>query len=237
MRFELIRNIDPTRPETWQDKIFITIDLDWCKDLMLEMVIDLLEEHNTKATFFVTHQTPLLERIRKNPNFELGIHPNFNPLLEGNQIYGKNYKEVIDFFMEIVPEAVSIRSHSITQNSKILDYLCEKSIKYDLNTFLSFNSGIIAKPFIYRNGLIKVPYFWEDDVALILKGGFDLKSLLDYEGIKVFNFHPIHIFLNTDHIHRYEQAKNLTSYKEFALNINKTNYGTCNFFLDLIKGG
>ncbi len=147
-KFELIRNIDPTRPETWQDKIFITIDLDWCKDLMLEMVIDLLEEHNTKATFFVTHQTPLLERIRKNPNFELGIHPNFNPLLEGNQIYGKNYKEVIDFFMEIVPEAVSIRSHSITQNSKILDYLCEKSIKYDLNTFLSFNSGIIAKPLL-----------------------------------------------------------------------------------------
>ena len=80
-RFGLIREIRPERPETWRGRVFLTLDLDWACDGVLEDTIDLVEGEDVSATWFVTHDTPLLERIRSNPRFELGIHPNFNGLL------------------------------------------------------------------------------------------------------------------------------------------------------------
>ncbi|MBK7450428.1 MAG: hypothetical protein IPJ47_13810, partial [Anaerolineales bacterium] len=99
----------------------MTFDIDWAHDDVLNDTIDLVEEANIAATWFVTHETPLLSRLRANSKFELGLHPNFNFLLEGDIRNGKNCHEVIDRMYAIVPEAVSARSHSMTQNSGILE--------------------------------------------------------------------------------------------------------------------
>lgn len=64
----------------YQKTIYLTFDIDWAHDTILEYTVDLLEKHEVAATFFVTHDTPVLNRLRDNPLFELGIHPNFNPL-------------------------------------------------------------------------------------------------------------------------------------------------------------
>ena len=102
---------------------------------MLSYTLDIIEKHNIKATFFVTHETKLLVRMWNNPNIELGIHPNFNPLLNGDFRYGKNFEEVIEYYKNIVPEAVGVRSHSMTQNSPILDTFEKFGLIYDCNTF------------------------------------------------------------------------------------------------------
>lgn len=102
MVFGNIGEIDLENPGSYQ-KIFLTFDIDWASDEVLEYCIDIVEKANIKATWFVTHETPLLGRLRANPNFELGIHPNFNPLLEGNFAYGKNYKEVFKVFFKYCP--------------------------------------------------------------------------------------------------------------------------------------
>jgi len=72
------------------------------------------------ATWFVTHDTPLISRLRTNSKFELGIHPNFDFLIQGEPRNGGNAQEVVARLLEIVPEAKSVRSHSMTQSSRLL---------------------------------------------------------------------------------------------------------------------
>jgi hypothetical protein len=54
---------------------------------------------------------------------------------------------------------------------------------------------------------VKVPHFWEDDAAFIYKEKIDIKLLCDRRGLKVFDFHPIHAFLNTENTKRYESTR------------------------------
>jgi hypothetical protein len=96
--------IRPEEPSTWQDKLVLSIDIDWAHDEILADTIDLLDRSNVHATWFVTHDTPLLERLRANPNYELGIHPNFNGLLSGDLRQGATAVEVIERLLRFVPE-------------------------------------------------------------------------------------------------------------------------------------
>ena len=80
---------------SWQDQIFLTFDIDWALDAVLHDTIDLVEEAGVAATWYATHETPVLERLRSCQNYELGIHPDFNFLLEGDWRNGRNTGEVI----------------------------------------------------------------------------------------------------------------------------------------------
>jgi len=88
--FENIKIIYIENILSWQGKIFLTFDLDWCSDEVLCYTLEIIEKYDIKATFFITHYTPLLEKIRKNSNIELGIHPNFNYLLSRDFRYRQN---------------------------------------------------------------------------------------------------------------------------------------------------
>jgi len=232
MEFEKIQNINVEKESSWKDKIFLTFDVEWATDEVLSYTLDILQEKNIKATFFCTHQTSLLDKMRENPNIELGIHPNFNFLLNGDFRYGKNYKEVIEYYLKIVPEAVSVRSHSLTQNSSILQAFSDFGLKYDCNLFIPLNGHIENKPFYCcNNKLIRVPYFWEDDVYCSSNEKPDINEYISYIGPKIFDFHPIHIFLNTENLSQYEKYKHFPSESY----INKNRIGIKNFFQDLIK--
>ncbi len=82
--FEKISIINPEDPNSYNGKIFLTFDIDWAINDVLMSTIDIIEKYNIKATFFVTHRTELLERMDKNKNIELAIHPNFNYLTNGD---------------------------------------------------------------------------------------------------------------------------------------------------------
>lgn len=236
MKFENIKNINLENSSSWEDKIFLTFDIDWCSDEVLSFTLDIIEKNNIKATFFVTHETKLLDRMRANPNIELGIHPNFNPLLIGDFRYGKNFEEVIEYYKNIVPEAVGVRSHSMTQNSPILDTFEKFGLIYDCNTFIPYSSNIEVKPYNHwTDKLIKVPYFWEDDVHGIYGWKWDVKQFSNYNGIKVFDFHPIHVFLNTEHLDRYEKSREWHNCEENLPKHRYEGYGTHSFLIDLLK--
>ncbi len=56
----------------------ITLDVDWAPDFMIDAAAQALVDREVKATWFVTHASPAVERLREHPDlFELGIHPNF----------------------------------------------------------------------------------------------------------------------------------------------------------------
>mgnify|MGYP002632406607 CR=1 FL=1 len=236
MTFETISNI--TMDElSWKNKIFLTMDIDWACDGVFSSILDMIEENNLKVTLFITHNTSLSQRARVNPNIELGIHPNFNPLLLGDFIYGKNAEEVIQYYLNIVPEAKSVRSHSLTQNSHILNLFTKYNLKFDSNHFIPLQFGINVKPWKnWDNNLIKIPFIWEDDLHCVYDLDWDINLITNYEGLKVLAFHPTNLFLNTHIIEHYENAKkcfhDFECLKEL---VNKKEYGELNFFKDLIK--
>ena len=188
-------------------KIYLTFDIDWACDGVLADTIDLVEKADVAATWFVTHDTPLLGRLRENSKFELGIHPNFNFLLEGDFQNGRNAEEVIDCVLKIVPEAKAIRSHSMTQNSRLSQLFVDKGLTHDCNHLIPEQSGIPLKPWLLWNGLTKMPHFWEDDAVCIYEVNTPIRELLSRDGLKVFDFHPIHVFLNTEILDRYERTR------------------------------
>lgn len=208
-KFSTISTIDLDKPYSWQDPSFITLDIDWCHDEVLAYSINLLEQAGASATWFVTHNTPLLERLRANPKFELGIHPNFNFLLQGDSRNGRDAEEVVVRMLEIVPEAKSVRSHSMTQSSHLLNLFKDKGLQYDCNHFIPFQANIELKPYRLWNNLIKVTHSWEDDISCICGGHSTSLVNQGANQLNVFAFHPIHIFLNTKDLTLYEQTRSI----------------------------
>ncbi|WP_419765631.1 MAG: hypothetical protein ACNI28_03660 [Arcobacter sp.] len=234
--FDIIENIDVNDLE-WKNKIFLTFDIDWASDEVLEYTLDIIEKNNLKATVFVTHDTVLLDRMKSNKNIELGIHPNFNPLVNGDFRYGKNLKEVLEYYLNFVPNAKSVRSHDLKQKTELLKLFSEYGLTYDCNIYLPHNSGIINKPFKhFDNKLLRVPHFWEDDIHCLYEDSWIIDDYLKYDGIKVFDFHPIHIFLNTENLNRYENSREW--HREHALlqeHKNVNHIGVEGFLYDIIR--
>lgn len=211
MIFGKISEIDVNNPQSFQ-KIFLTFDIDWASDEVLEYCLNIVEKAGVKATWFATHKTPLLERILENPLFELGIHPNFNPLLEGNFCYGKNYEEVLKYYLDIVPKAKVMRSHSLAHSSRILMEAKKLGITHESNICIPYvaygmgGGGFSLLPYLNWDGLVRCPYHWADDVACMYENKIDIQKV-KREAYFVFGFHPIHIFLNTEKLERYEATR------------------------------
>ena len=137
--------------------------------------------------------------------------------------------------LKIVPEAKSIRSHSMTQSSRMIDIFKRKGLMFDCNSFIPHTSKIILKPFELWNGIIKVTHFWEDDVNLITNDQTNVSELINIEGIKVFNFHPIHIYLNNENLKRYENSRFCHNDQKRLNEFRFKGFGTQNILEQLLE--
>ena len=206
--FATIASVRVDDPATWDGRIFLTFDIDWAHDGVIAAAADLVEVAGVAATWFVTHDTPVLERLRANPLFELGIHPNFLPLLmQGNPSNGASAAEVVDRLLAIVPEAKSVRSHSLVQSGRLLELFRDKGLTHEANAFVPEHSGIRLAPWLDWFGMVKVPYSWEDDFWCDAPDRAGTDEVHARSGIRGYDFHPIHVFLNTETLGRYEAAR------------------------------
>ncbi|MDE5591399.1 MAG: hypothetical protein K2I63_00355 [Helicobacter sp.] len=62
------------------------------------------------------------------------------------------------------------------------------------------------KPFVNWDGLFRCPYHFADDVACMYPQKLCVESI-NKDSYMMFGFHPIHVFLNTESLQRYEQAR------------------------------
>jgi hypothetical protein len=197
--FGLISEVQANDPDTWRERVFLTFDLDWACDDVFNDTIDLLECAQVPATFFITHDTNCLERLRENPAFEIGIHPNFNSLIGATPIHkdSDSVSRILDNLLMLVPEAKAVRCHSLTQSSRLYDLFVDRGLTHECNTYIPSSAGITLYPWNTWQGLTKVPHFWEDDLNAY-DGSVDVQRLVhDTSGLKVLDFHPIHVFLNS----------------------------------------
>ncbi|WP_100655822.1 hypothetical protein [Alteromonas flava] len=220
-----------------QSFAYITLDIDWAPDFVLESVIEMVAKANVYATWFITHNTPLLETLAQNPKFELGIHPNFNFLLTGQRdpLGLTDYKQVIDHYMHLVPNAVSMRSHSLVQGPAIFAHALEKGIQIDSSLFVPASSNSASLTLLQDySGLKRAPYFWGDYAAFSDPKAVSASKLLQRDGLKIFNFHPIHLYLNSDSIERYSASKSAARNANAYAPLVNDGFGTKQRFEQLV---
>ena len=70
--------------------IFLSFDVDWAPDYMLEDLINILGK--TSATFMITHDSKCVRQIEEN--FSIGTHPN----LSKGSSQGEGIDECIEFY-------------------------------------------------------------------------------------------------------------------------------------------
>lgn len=182
------------------NSIFLTFDTDWLKDDYLQRTIDLLVEFDVKATFFATNESPLLQSLDP-AQFEIGLHPNFNKA--GRELD----LDALHRLKALFPQAVGTRSHTLLFGSRLLSSCHATGMLYESNIYLHKHLNLHPVP--RTKEMISIPFNWSDDKHIELERPFELGELptLDNPGLNVFNFHPVHIFLNTDVYQRYENAK------------------------------
>jgi hypothetical protein len=144
----------------------ITLDTDWAPDWAIDRCADLLIDRETKATWFVTHESDAIFRLRERPDlFELGIHPNFGP----DSSHGDTVEEVLEHCLEIVPEAACVRTHGLIQSPEIYDELIDlTAIRTDVSLFVLGGSAWVEPFRLYweNDMLVRIPFGWMDDTAL-----------------------------------------------------------------------
>lgn len=177
-----------------------TLDIDWAPEPVIEDTLALFEQFGVTCTIFATHRSRILDASRRDL-FEIGIHPNFNRLLAGQS---GDARAIIDELLEVYPDACGVRSHSMVQSTPLLDLFASKGLLYEANHFLPYWNGL--RPFRLWNGLLRIPYNWEDDIHFSYGRPFN-ESGLDQDALNVLDFHPVHVFLNTDTPDHYALAR------------------------------
>lgn len=212
--------------------IAFTSDIDWAPEEIIADTINLFEFYGVKCTFFSTHHSIELSKSSKKL-FEIGIHPNFNPILNGQS--NKRPEDILDDILDIHPDSIGIRSHSMLQSTNLLQLFADKKLIYEANHFMPYQTNI--KPFRLWTGMIRIPYNWEDDVHWAYGNTFDSCGMdLNNDNLIVFDFHPIHIYLNTENKFRYNEAKKHYNDPKTLLNYrNKEVKGTRDLLVSLLS--
>ncbi len=189
--------MDGTLRDTMSDLIAVTLDTDWAHDEVIAYTMDILNEHGVRATYFATNESPVLKKV-DGSRFEIGIHPDFNGTLD--------HESKIKELLSIYPDAKGVRSHTLFHSWSIMDLFKKYGFVYDSNIIMPYFPGL--RPIVWFNNVVRIPYFWEDEVHLLFGKQCEPRTLMMGEaGLKIYNFHPIHIFLNTEDLGRIEAAR------------------------------
>jgi hypothetical protein len=220
-------------------QVAITLDIDWAPDWMIDAAAAPLVEHRVKATWFVTHASAAVDRLRLHPElFELGLHPNCLP----GSTHGATEDEALRHVRALAPEAVSMRTHGLYQTTA---FLLKAARDYGVKVDASLLLPGVAWPGVVRlrywgAELLRVPYCWEDGCELSAeRPDWTLANpALCGEGRTVLAFHPWHIALNTPSYECYRQlreaAGNGLAQAELAARSWQGN-GAGTFFQDLAR--
>ncbi len=219
----------------------MTLDIDWAPDFVIDAVAEKLMARRVRATWFVTHDSPAVRRLQDHDALlELGLHPNFLP----GSSHGESVTEVLSFMRDILPDARAMRTHGLVQSTSILSEAVDSGIDIDLSLFMPHTTHL-SPHFLQlkegRNGLVRLPYFWEDDFATYEQSSrlaLDTEAL-NRPGLKVFDFHPIHIYLNTEEMARYAALKQQGPLPKLSCGdvdkwINRSGFGTGTLFDELL---
>lgn len=218
-----------------KETIFLSFDIDWVPDYMLQFTADLVS--HLDVSFMHTHASPVSAKIIEH--FPSGIHPN----LQKNSDQGESIEEAINFLSNLGVSFKTCRFHTLTAGYPDLIKLSEHGTKLDSSTIL-FNGKNILPTYHHDLDMILAPYFWEDGVYLRGKNLRGNQNIIDWDtpGLKIFDFHPLDIYLNTSSMNQrniFKEAvtKLQNTEEKFSSSFinNDGDYGSRDILIDLIS--
>lgn len=215
----------------------LTFDSDWCPDWMLEEVLEILESRELAATFFLTNApaASLLERLDRAGRIQVGIHPNFFP---ENAV--ARAEELLKSLLNEVGPCTVCRTHGLFWWHGLGEILRKLGIRDDSS--LSAPGHSLTEP-LRVSGVNRYPISLGDWSLLDSKGSIEdvLQSINSFGPLRVLNFHPIHIALNTDSIDEWTRIKHVQREDPSRLrdlasqNARRQGFGLRDIFLSVIK--
>ncbi len=224
------------------DDYLITLDVDWASDYMIFEAAEYLIKAGVKATWFITHNSSEIIKLFDHPElFEVGIHPNFCV----GSTQGDSPSEIMENLLKIVPNSSSMRTHALMQSSHLLKMArMDFGILNDVSLHLQDTHGIVPHAFYVSKNVpvFRFPYFWEDDTEMNKPSPqFFLTPEKHHNfGLKIFDFHPVHLSLNSSSMDDYNQIRqkiDITkcSASEYRKYVNYNAAGAGTFFKELIE--
>jgi hypothetical protein len=182
------------------------------------------------ATFFCTQRYESLEATRH----ELCPHP----FLE----QGRNWEEELRAKRDEFPQARGWRSHSCVFSHILAEQVGRLGYRY-VSTHDDFGRpgprphrhcwGIWHMPIYYMDNLdFSRTRFWPDDGRPAFAPALIEQAVVD-DGIYVFDFHPIHLLLNSDSTDWYFKHRDRFLGGEPVERLNSSGYGVRSFYQDL----
>ena len=207
--------------------IYITLDIDWAPDEVIEYCVVQLRKYKVKSTFFVTHESPFLKSLVNEHDIEIGVHPNY--------LNNKNFENVIDHLLECYPSATSVKAHALYSSSCLVKLYQMKGFKVCSDILLPNHPNLVPVWRFGVNSILITPYFWEDGnyFTNVKEPDFEIEKFIKIPGMKIFNFHPIHIFTNTSSLKHYTDFKKYYN-RPSELIKRRSKLGTGDFFSKLL---
>lgn len=226
---------------TTTSNVYLTIDIDWAPDFAIDYVADLAIENQVHTTWFVTHRSKSIREISTRKDyFELGVHPNFFAKSD----HGKTHLEVIEHCQELVPDALSVRTHGLVNSTNLQNLMIEKTDwKINASIFLPGAKNLKPTEYTYNDKkIILAPYMWEDSYEVGKASPLN-ERLCDIQsnGLSILNFHPIHIYLNSASVKQYSDLKSALTTplneapKSLVDSFINPNFGIRNVFENLLE--
>ena len=176
-------------------RFVMTMDTDWAPQFVINHALAMLAEHAIPTTIFCTSPYNFPRKLLDEGNLEIALHPNFMPDSTQGPA-GASEEDRLRHLLEIYPEAKGSRSHRLYWHSGIRKLLMRNGLTYDASIFCPLQSHL--KGYDYY-GLTRFPIWWADGYHLMQK--FSLNKFeppgIATSGLKILNFHPIHIYCNT----------------------------------------
>jgi len=206
------------------NSVCITIDVDWAPEPVLADTVELLDTRGLKATFFATGPSQVLEAAASRKH-EVGLHPSYqdNP----------NPQLALSKLKQLWPEAKGVRAHGLASSSALLKMYVEAGLEYNCDFFVPDQE--ILQPYLRLNRLVCLPFCWEDDVHFRSDSPFQIDFLgIERNGLLIYSFHPVHIYLNTNSDATYRTAKPSYQDPQGLLMRRARGKGVRTLFLDLL---
>jgi hypothetical protein len=166
----------------------MTCDTDWCTPIQLQEAIRIFGD--IPVTYFSTGGYKVLDEIALETPKSVCPHPN----IEGKHHKSCEFENKLMKALNEYPQAEGYRCHGHTDSAWIQMKMKELGYTWESNMCCHLETGL--KPMTMFSGLVRLPVWLEDDVWM--DGGKqdgirEMRKALDTNGMKVFNFHPVHI--------------------------------------------
>src|SRR5262245_27700561 len=209
----------------------MTADIDWAPEYAIDDMLDLFSDAGITVSCFATHASPVLKSAGRS--VEIGLHPDYTRPHPEHGLIRK-----LDELKELFPEATGVRSHRNFFGQNTVDLAAKAGLTYDASVLL-WRQPLCQ---IHKDqwGLYRLCYCWEDGIHADMHLPWTLDVLsMNTPGLKIFNIHPIVIYLNCpDDDYRRAIVKDYSDLTQAARSDLEAHrydgYGARRFLIDLL---